>query len=227
MYIPTKLDEGSAWTRQGNTITGEGDTVAIYRGIQADLNFFADKLGFEAIKVDGALGPKTLAAVKAVVAAVAKAQPTLAGPAGHDDLADLASHADHTRAWLEETARTALGVGDLRRYHHGTGKEWNVKGDIAYGAGPVHEEFEQLQTDLNAFAGSIGFAPLKVDGFIGKRTADAVKAVYDAVVRKKPMAAMTPFPVPDSKEEAAEFAMFIRDWLGSVATKTLLAEANS
>ena len=35
------------------------------------------------------------------------------------------------------------------------------------------------------------------------------------------MLAMTPFPPPDSKEEAAEFCMFIRQWLRDVAGKQL------
>ena len=48
--------------------------------------------------------------------------------------------------------------------------------------------------------------------------------VYAAVIGKKPLAAMTPFPVPDTKEEVAEFCMFIRAWLHDVASKHLLAE---
>ena len=129
-----------------------------------------------------------------------------------------------TRAWLEETARSALGLGDLRHYHRGQGKEWNVKDTIAYGAGPVHEEFKALQGDVNAFAATVGFAPLEQDGFIGAKTAAAVKAIYDAVVKRKPMATVTAFPVPDTKEEVAEFAMFIRAWLKDVAKPALLAE---
>ena len=44
------------------------------------------------------------------------------------------------------------------------------------------------------------------------------------MIAKKPLAAMTPFPVPDTKEEVAEFCMFIRAWLHDVAGKHLLAE---
>jgi lysozyme family protein len=227
MYIPTTFDEGTDWARHGNTITGKGGALAEFRGIQADLNYFADKVGFEAVKVDGALGPRTLAAVQAVAGAVAKADPALKDPGGHGSVDDVAKNAVAIRGWLETTARQALGLGDLRRYHRGQGKEWNVKDTIAYGAGPVHEEFKGLQGDLNGFAGALGFAPLGVDGFIGAQTAAAVKQVYDAVVKKKPLAAMTPFPVPDTKEEAAEFAMFIRKWLKDVATKALLAEAGA
>jgi lysozyme family protein len=217
--------EGDDWTQHGDVVTGKGDAVVTFRAIQADLNYFADKVGFEAVKVDGALGPKTLAAVQAVVAAVAAADPALAGPPAQEAVGDVATHAVFTRAWLETTAREALGVGDLRHYHRGAGKEWNVKDTIAYGAGPVHEDFRALQADVNKFAEVAGFAPLQVDGFIGSRTAAAVKAIYDAVVARRPMAAMTPFPVPDDKEETAEFCMFIRKWLADIATRTLLAEA--
>ncbi len=225
MYIPTTLQEGTDWDRHGETVTGKGDTVATFRGIQADLNYFATKVGFDTVKVDGVLGPKTLAAVQAVGAAVATADAALAGtvlPAA--DLGDVATHAVSTRTWLESTARKALGIADKRRYHRGAGKEWNVKDAIAYGAGPVHDDFKALQADLNGFAAVAGFDALDVDGFLGARTAAAVKAVYDAVIGKKPLAAMTPFPVPDTKEEVAEFCMFIRAWLHDVASKHLLAE---
>ncbi len=222
MYIPITLEQGTAWTQHGDVVTGKGDAVDIFRGIQADLNFFADKLGFESVKVDGLLGPKTLAAIQAVDAAVTKANPMLQGTlAAQQTLADLATHAATTRTWLDSTARTALGVSDLRRYHRGAGKEWNVKDAIAYGAGPVDDDFKHLQADLNVFAEAADFKPLTVDGFLGARTAAAVKAVYDAVVRKKPLAAMTPFPVPDTKEEVAEFCMFIRRWLHDVAGKAV------
>jgi lysozyme family protein len=195
------------------------------RMLQADLNYFADKVGFEAVKVDGVLGPKTLAAVRAVRAAVMKANPGLKMSfAEPDTVADLASNAANTREWLETIARAALNVGDLRRYHRGTGKEWNVKDAIAYGAGPVHEEFKQLQSDLNRFAGKAGFAALEVDGFLGPKTAAATKKVYDALVAKNPVHAITAFPVPDTKEEVAEYAMFIRDWIAKKAGPELLGK---
>ena len=71
-----------------------------------------------------------------------------------------------------------------------------MKDSIAYGAGPVHEEFKALQVDLNAFADVIGFEALKPDGFIGDRTADAVKWVYDAVVKKTVIVYVTGSPAP-------------------------------
>ena len=46
-------------------------------------------------------------------------------------------------------------------------------------------------------------------------------AIYDALVAKNPMNAMTLFPVPDTKEEVAEYAQFIRAWLRNTASKTL------
>ncbi len=198
------------------------------RGLQADLNYFADKLGFELVKVDGVVGPRTLAGVKAVYDAVVKAQPILASAVVPPTSADeVVARAPLFRAFLENSARDALGVADLRRYHKGQGKDWNVKDTIAYGAGPVHADFVALQGDLNRFAGALGFAPLATDGFIGARTAAAVKAVYDAVGGKKPLAAMTLFPVPDTKEEAAEYCQFIRAWLRDVASRHLLAEAGA
>ena len=198
------------------------------RGLQADLNFFAEKLGFELVKVDGVVGPKTLAATKAVYDAVVKKQPILASTvAAPNSVYDIKASAPILRGWLENTARDTLGVADLRRYHKGSGKDWNVKDTIAYGAGPVHEDFVALQGDLNKFANAVGFAKLTTDGFIGAKTAAAVKAVYDAVVGKNQLLSATVFPVPDTKEEAAEYAQFIRAWLKGVAAKNLLAEAGA
>lgn len=198
------------------------------RGLQADLNFFADKLGFELTKVDGVLGPKTMAGLKAVYDAVVAKQPILASTVAAPTSLDVVhASAPMLRAWLENTARDALGVADLRRYHKGSGKDWNTKDTIAYGAGPVHEDFVALQRDLNRFAGALGFAALTTDGFLGAKTAAAVKAVYDAVVGKNQLLAMTLFPVPDTKEEAAEYCQFIRSWLDGVAAKHLLAEAGA
>lgn len=188
------------------------DTLA--RSIQADLNYFAEKVGFPNVKVDGKVGPQTVEAFRAVHTAVAKANPMLAGsivPPG--DAGDLVKHGDLVRDWLEGTARDALGVGDLRRFRRGEGKDWNTKGEIAYGAGGAHAEFEALQRELNTVAGAVGEKPLEVDGFIGDKTARLVSKVYDAVVAKNPVHAATPFPVPDSKELTAEYAMFIRRWL--------------
>ena len=193
--------------------------------LQADLNFFAEKLGFELVKVDGIVGPRTLAGVKAVYDAVVKKQPilasTVAPPSSVDEVKDKAPM---FRAWLESTARDALGVADLRRYHKGAGKDWNVKESIAYGAGPVHQDFVALQTDLNRFASVAGFAKLETDGFLGPKTAAAVKSIYDKVVGKNQLLSATIFPVPDTKEEVAEYAQFIRAWLRDVASKQLVAE---
>jgi lysozyme family protein len=198
------------------------------RGLQADLNFFAEKLGFELVKVDGVIGPKSLAATKAVYDAVVKAQPILASTvAAPNSVEDVVNSAPMLRGWLEKTARETLGVANLRRYHKGSGKDWNVKDTIAYGAGPVHQDFVDLQKDLNRFATALGFAPLTADGFIGAKTAAAVKSVYDAVVKKNSLLAATVFPVPDTKEEAAEYTQFIRSWLTGVAAKNLLAEQSA
>lgn len=213
-----KLEEGKDWTKQGENVKGSGDAHATFRGIQADLNYFAEKVGFEPVKVDGILGPKTMAALRATRAAVLKANPGLAVSFMEpSSVAEVASHAAIARQWLETIARAALNVGNLRRYHRGAGKEWNVKDGIAYGAGPVHDEFKRLQSDLNRLAPVVGFEVLDVDGFLGAKTAAATKRVYDALVAKSPLNAVTAFPVPDTKEEVAEYAMFIRDWLAKKA----------
>ena len=222
-----KLEAGRDWTQHGDTITEKGETRDVFRGIQADLNYFAEKVGFEAVKVDGVLGPATMKALTATHLAVVATNPMLAATLIPPTTVEgTAENAMASRSWLETTARKALGVTDLRRYHRGSGKEWNVKGDIAYGAGPVHDDFKALQTDLNRFAGALGFAKLEVDGFLGARTAAATNSVYDAMVAKSPMNAVTLFPVPDTKEECAEYCMFIRSWLERAATK-LLAEAGA
>ena len=100
------------------------------------------------------------------------------------------------------------------------GKDWNEKGEIVAGVGPVHEELKGLQQTLNQFA-SISGHKLDVDGFIGPRTAHAVKAIYDAVVKKNPLLTATPFPVPDTKEEVAEYGEYIRDWMKTTAATAL------
>src|SRR4029079_19172119 len=64
----------------------------------------------------------------------------------------------HRRAlgWHSRNGRsTVLGnteeeiMAELRNYVQGEGKDWNVKNSIAYGKGPVHEDFKGLQTDIN------------------------------------------------------------------------------
>jgi lysozyme family protein len=195
------------------------------RGLQADLNFFAEKVGFELVKVDGVVGPKTLAAAQKVHDAVVAERPILGATIPKPDSVEaIVGLAPMYRVWLEGKARDALGVADLRRYHKGSGKDWNVKDTIAYGAGPVHQDFVALQHDLNRYAGSLGFATLTTDGFLGAKTAAAVKQVYDAVVARNPLLVVTLFPVPDTKEEVAEYAQFIRSWLAKTAAKHLLAE---
>src|SRR5690349_9066219 len=113
-------------------------------------------------------------------------------------------------------------MAELHKYEKGEGKEWNANDKIAWGAGPVHEDFKGLQRDLNEFASAIGFEKLDVDGFIGKHTAQAVAAIHAAALKKNPLLAGTPFPIPDTKEEVAEHAQFIRFWLSNVAKKALL-----
>lgn len=211
------------WTKSGSTISGKGEAKSEFRGLQADLNQYAEAAGFEAVKVDGIIGPQTVDAAGKVVKAVL-ASNSLLVPIEFttpDTVEAVAQYAARIRDWLHSTAATALKVTPFRVYQKGTGKDWNEKGEIAYGAGAVHDDFMGLQKDLNKLAAKVGFKPLEVDGFIGPATAAAVKATYDKVVAQNAMLGVTLFPVPDTKEEAAEFAAFIRDWLDKVATKHL------
>jgi len=198
------------------------------RMLQADLNLYAPVANFEPVRVDGAVGPMTLEALKKVVAAVL-AKNSLMTPAAFttNSPADLTTYSEQIRDWLHDVASKALAVTPLRLYKKGAGKDWNIKGEIAYGAGAVHDEFVALQRDLNKLAGPVGFKPLDADGFIGPKTASAIKATFDKVVAKNAMLGVTLFPVPDTKEETAEYAAFIRDWLDKVATRHLAAEAGA
>ena len=196
------------------------------RMLQADLNLYAQIASFEPIKVDGSAGPKTLEALEKVTAAVL-AQNSLMTPAAFttNGPGDLTTYGEQMRDWLHDVASKSLKVTPMRLYKKGSGQDWNLKGDIAYGAGAVHDEFVGIQKTLNKLAGAVGFKPLEADGFIGPATASAVKQTYEKVVAKNAMLGVTLFPPPDTKEEAAEYAAFIRDWLDKVAVKNLVAEA--
>jgi len=198
------------------------------RMLQADLNLYSSVASFEPVKVDGAKGPKTLDALKKVVAAVL-AQNSLMTPAAFttNGPEDLQTYGEQIRDWLHDVASKALKVTPLRLYKKGSGKDWNLKGEIAYGAGAVHDEFVGLQGDLNKLASVVGFKQLQTDGFIGPATAAAVKATFEKVVAKNPLLGVTLFPPPDTKEETAEYAAFIRDWLDKVASKNLVAKAGA
>ncbi len=217
------------FTKSGSTITGKGEAKSEFRSLQADLNQYAQAANFEAVKVDGVIGPHTVDAANKVVKAVL-ASNSLLVPIEFttpDNVDAVAQYAARIRDWLHTTAATTLKVTPFRVYEKGTGKDWNLKGDIAYGAGAVHDDFMALQKDLNKLANAVGFKPLTVDGFIGPATASAVKATYEKIVAKNPMLGVTLFPPPDTKEEAAEFAAFIRDWVEKVAMKNLNAEAGA
>jgi lysozyme family protein len=219
---------GKDFTSHGSTITGKGEAMSEFRGLQADLNLFARVANFEAVRIDGVIGARTHEAVRKVVDAVLASNQLLVPAAfTYSSAEEVARYAPRVRDWLHSTAAKTLAVSPFRIYKRGAGQDWNIKGDIAYGAGAVHDEFMGLQRDLNKLAGVVGFGKLEVDGFIGPRTAAAVKATFDKVVAKNAMLGVTLFPPPDTKEEAAEFAAFIRDWLDKVAIKQLLAEAGA
>lgn len=112
-------------------------------------------------------------------------------------------------------------MATLRKYERGEGKDWNVKETIAFGRGDVHKEFQGLQADLNRYADTVGFKKLDVDGFLGPQSVGAIKTIYQKVIQKNPGLSATAFPVPDTKEEVAEYAQFIRQWLQTTVAKVL------
>jgi hypothetical protein len=217
------LEKGKDWSVSGSSVAGTGGAVGELKGLQADLNRFVGLTKVEGVAVDGLVGARTVAAVKAVYDAVVAKNPLLAATPFPipDTKEEVATYTPHIRQWLAATAADALGAPRQRRYVFGDGKEWNTRESIAYGAGPVHEDFKALQADLNRFAGAAGFAALQTDGFIGPKTAQAVTSIYKQVVAKNPLLAATPFPVPDTKEEVAEYAQHIRAWLQGTAGKAL------
>lgn len=221
-------NELSDWTQNGTNVTAKGETRSEFRSLQADLNQYAQAANFEPVIVDGIIGPKTVDSVKKTVAAVLSKNSLLV-PAEftYDGPDHVAKYAARIRDWLHTTAATTLAVNPFRIYTKGQGKDWNLKGDIAYGAGPVHDQFMQLQRTLNTLAPVVGFSKLDVDGFIGPKTAAAVMATYEKVKAKNAIFAVTLFPPPDTKEETAEYAAFINDWLDKIAVRQLVAEAGA
>ena len=222
----TQFVRGKDYTAKNEYFAGIGMANVTFRGMQADLNLFAQACGFEAVVIDGLIGDKTLVAANTLVnAAVAKDVSKTPDFFRLESAEQVAQNASEIRNWLRTVAGPTLQVTTARTYLRGDGKDWNIKGDVAYGAGPVHDEFKALQGDLNALAQHVGFATLTVDGFLGPKTAAAVKSTYDATVKKSALFGITMFPVPDTKEEVAEFCMMIRAWIKTVAMPNLVAEA--
>jgi lysozyme family protein len=221
-------NELSDWTQNGDHVTAKGETRSEFRSLQADLNAYAQAANFEPVVVDGIIGPRTIDSVRKTVAAVLRKNSLLV-PAEftYDGPDHVAKYAARIRDWLHTTAATTLAVNPFRIYTKGAGKDWNEKGDIAYGAGAVHDQFMQLQRTLNTLAPVVGFGKLDVDGFIGPKTAAAVMATYEKVKAKNAIFAVTLFPPPDTKEETAEYAAFINDWLDKIAVTQLVAEAGA
>lgn len=219
---------GKDYTAIGSNFTAKGEVLSELRGLQADLNNFAPVANFEGVKIDGIVGPRTLDAVKKVMAAVL-AKNNLLVPATFtaDSIEEVAKYAPRIREWLQTTAAKTLDVATFRVLKKGDGLDWNIKGDIAYGKGAVHDEFLGIQRELNKLAKVVGFAPLDVDGFIGPKTAAAVKQTYDKLVAMSPMYGITLFPPPNTKEETAAFAQFIHGWLKDTASRQLLGTAGA
>ena len=221
--MSTEYAAGKDFTASGGNFTAKGEVLSEFRSLQADLNLYSQVAGFEGVKIDGVVGPRTLDAVKKVVAAVL-AKNNLLVPAAFtaDSTEEVAKYASRIRDWLHTTAAKTLNVSTFRVFERGEGKDWNVKGEIAYGKGAVHDEFLGIQRELNKLANVVGFKQLDVDGFIGPKTAAAVKQTYDKLVAMNPIYGVTLFPPPDTKEETAAFAQFIHGWLRDTASKQLL-----
>ncbi len=215
--------EGKDWNANDKIAWGGGEVHEDFKDLQLAINNFGGALGFALVKVDGFIGPATAGAVKSIYDAVVKKNPLLTATPFPvpDTKEEVAEFAQFIRGWLVETAAKALAIPPLRRYAKGKGAEWNANESIAWGSGDIEAEFKHLQGDLNHFAGGLGFAKLDVDGKLGGKSVAAIKAVYDAVVKQNALLAATPFPVPDTKEEVAEYAQFVRAWLRGTAGKAL------
>jgi lysozyme family protein len=58
------------------------------------------------------------------------------------------------------------------------GQDFNCNVSICYGIGAANDAlFQQLQMKLNTLSGAAGFAPIRVDGFIGRETLAALAAL--------------------------------------------------
>lgn len=219
---------GKDFTASGSNFTAKDEVLSEFRSLQADLNLYSQVAGFDGIKIDGIIGARTLDSVKKVIAAVL-AKNSLLVPAAFtaDSVEEVAKYTSRIREWLHTTAAKTLDVTTFRVYERGEGRDWNVKGDIAYGKGAVHDEFMGIQRELNKLTNVVGFKPLDVDGFIGPKTAAAVKQTYDKLVAMNPIYGITLFPPPNTKEETAAFAQFIHGWLRDTASKQLLGTASA
>ena len=111
-------------------------------------------------------------------------------------------------------------MAELRNYEQGEGKDWNVKNTIAYGKGPVHEDFKGLQRDINRFHDEVGFKQIEVDGFLGPDTVDAWNKIYQAALAKDPTATVA-FPPIVMKEQIATLCQHVRHWLATSGARIL------
>ena len=115
-------------------------------------------------------------------------------------------------------------MAEIRDYQQGEGKDWNVKGSIAYGKGQVHEDFKGLQQDLNRFADAVGFKKLEVDGFLGQNTVTAWQKTYKAALARDPLATIEIAAIV-SKEQLATVCQRVRHWLQTTGARVLSSRA--
>src|SRR4051812_16650302 len=101
----TEYASGKDWSTDGSNLAGKGAARAEFRGLQADLNAYAHVVGFEGVKVDGIIGPRTLEAVTKVIGAVkannALVPTTFPEPQKAEGVAQYASW---IREWLQTMA---------------------------------------------------------------------------------------------------------------------------
>lgn len=77
---------------------------------------------------------------------------------------------------------SGFGAADFTK-----GVNYNCGANICWGIGKAnHATLEALQNAINRFAASLGFSPIKVDGFIGSATVSAASAVAKNVLSANP-----------------------------------------
>lgn len=96
------MGEGKDWNVKDSIAYGRGAVHEDFKGLQRELNRFADQAGFEKLEVDGFLGPNTVDAWNKIYQAALAVDPTatVAFPpiVMKEQLATLCQHVRH---WLQ------------------------------------------------------------------------------------------------------------------------------
>jgi hypothetical protein len=111
MSAPRKYEqgEGKDWNVKESIAYGRGFVHDDFCGLQADLNLFSGKVGFDRLELDGFLGPKTVEIWNSIYQASLKVDPaaTVQFPA-ITEKEQLAALCQHVRLWLMTKARGVL-----------------------------------------------------------------------------------------------------------------------